>query len=358
MRLKTPESQLLTEAIRAFQGETGLQLQPNVELVRANSPGVDAFIRAPFQQELPVVIKRWAQQANIGALVDQIRRLPSKGLLIADYINPSMAEKLRRMDVEYLDAAGNAYINRPPVYVRITGNKYKETASASPKAINRAFDVTGLKLVFGFLCNPLLVEATYRHIAEQTGVALGTVAWVLNDLKETGFVTEPGRGKKRQLSNQRKLLDRWVEAYPEKLRPKLLVGNFTAEEPYWWNKIDITEYGAFWGGEIAAAKYSDYLKPQEVTIYLPEQSGNKLLASAKLKKAKPAEDSNLVQILRPFWPTARSEEWESDEESREYRDTPGLVHPVLVYADLIATGDSRNREAALDIYERHIAHYL
>lgn len=355
MSRKITEYQLLAEAIQAFQEETGLQLQVTKQQVRVNNLEVDAFIKAPFlQQELAVEVKRWAQQSNMGALVDQIRRLPQKGVLVADYVNPSMGEKLRAEGVEYFDAAGNAYINRPPVYIHITGNKYKEAASATPKATNRAFDATGLKVVFGFLCDPLLVKASYRQIAEHSGVALGTVGWVLNGLKDAGFITERGRGKsegsastkQRQLTNKRKLLDRWVEAYPEKLKPKLLVGDFTAENTYWWENIDIGEYGAWWGGELAAAKYTHYLKPQNITVYLPEQSGNKLLASARLKKANPAEHRNRVHVLRPFWPVTLN---------RQNNERPGLVHPILAYADLIATGDSRNREAAIEIYKQYIA---
>jgi len=33
---------------------------------------------------------------------------------------------------------------------------------------------------------------------------------------------------------------------------------------------------------------------------------------------------------------------------------PDCVHPLLVYADLLATGDGRNAEAALRIYENHL----
>jgi hypothetical protein len=35
----------------------------------------------------------------------------------------------------------------------------------------------------------------------------------------------------------------------------------------------------------------------------------------------------------------------------------GLVHPVLVYADLVATAEPRNLEVARKIYDEHIAQY-
>ncbi len=101
-------------------------------------------------------------------------------------------------------------------------------------------------------------------------MAVGTVGWVLSDLKAAGFVHDKGAKKGRRLVHYRKLLERWVEAYPEKLKPKQLVGEFTADDPYRWKAIDIRVYNAYWGGGIAAAKYTDYLNPKVATVYLPE----------------------------------------------------------------------------------------
>jgi hypothetical protein len=360
MNLAEIEHELLEEAIQAFHDETGLMLDVIQEQVNIDGLEVDAIITAPNHGgKLAVEVKRWAQQANLGALADQVKRLPMQGVLVADYINPNMGKKLKAMDVQYFDAVGNAYINQPPVYIHVTGNKQRNVQAAAKKGTNRAFDATGLKVVFGFLCDPLLVEANYREIAERTGVALGTVGWVLNGLKDTGFIIDRGRGKRRRLVNQRKMLDRWVEAYPEKLKPKQWVGEFIADEPYWWEAIDIEKYGAYWGGELAAAKYTDYLKPQTITLYLPEGAGKKLLAKARLRKytGRKAEEwtadgPGIVRIYRPFWPERKQDQKDI------IKGEAGLVNPILVYADLIATGDSRNLETARMIYERFIAEHI
>ena len=42
----------------------------------------------------------------------------------------------------------------------------------------------------------------------------------------------------------------------------------------------------------------------------------------------------------------------------ENNDYPGLTHPILIYADLLATGDPRNIETAKIIYEKDIVRYL
>lgn len=343
------EHELLEKAIVAFQNETGLPLDVLQEEMDVDGIIVDAIIQLPQQDtQLAVEVKKWAQQANLGALAEQIKRLPLDGILVADYINLNMGKKLKGMGVQFIDTAGNAYINQPPVYILVTGNKQGHALTGPKEGMNRAFDTTGLKVIFGFLCNPLLVNATYREIAKFTDVALGTVGWVINGLKDVGFIVD--RKKERHLVNKRKLFDRWVEAYPEKLRPKQRVGEFIADDPDWWGDFDLEQYGAYWGGEVAAAKYTNYLQPQTITIYLPKEAGNTLLAKARLRKAFEftVDGPGIVRIFRPFWP----------DDVDQQGNIEGLVHPILVYADLVATGDARNLETARMIYEQYIDKHI
>jgi hypothetical protein len=242
--------------------------------------------------------------------------------------------------VQFIDTVGNAYINRPPTYAYVKGNRQITTKKETAR---RAFGPTGLKVVFVFLCDPELVNAPYREIADKADVALGTAGWVINDLKVTGFIIDKGGKRGRRLVNYRKLLDRWVEAYPEKLQPKQWAGYFLADDPYWWKEIDIRKYHALWGGEIAAAKYTKYLKPVVATVYLPKEAGNQLLQDGRLRKQYATEGEKTVKIYRPFW--------------RLQEDNTECVHPVLVYADLIATGDVRNIETAKLIYDEYIDKY-
>ncbi|MBA1446809.1 MAG: type IV toxin-antitoxin system AbiEi family antitoxin [Chromatiales bacterium] len=192
------------------------------------------------------------------------------------------------------------------MYVYVTGNRPQERGFMPTRdGAKRAFEPKGLMVLFAFLCHPELVKVPYREIAARAGVAVGTVGWVLNGLKAAVFVHDKGAKKGRRLVHYRKLLERWVEAYPEKLKPKQLVGEFTADDPYWWKAIDIRVYNAYWGGEIAAAKYTDYLNPKVATVYLPEQARTRLLRDVRLRKATTGwagEPAGTVLIYRPFWP--------------------------------------------------------
>ncbi len=343
---------LLAEAITAFHRLTDLRLTVKQKEGSLDGTHIDAIVQLNEQDPLmAVAIKKWAVQTNLGALIHQVKNLPVEGLLVADFINANMADKLREQGVQFIDTAGNAYINRPPVYVFVTGQRQKaENHIHLKEETGRAFAVTGLKVIYAFLCEPALVDAPYRVIAEVAGVANGTVGWVLNDLKAAGYVIDRGKNKGRRLENYHKLLDRWVEQYPVKLRPKLNVGEFIAEDSYWWKEIELKKYGGYWGGEVAAAKITHHLKPEVVTIYLPGEAGNQLLAAGKLRKRVNRADTTagLTRIYRPFW---TEQHYVAGKHNKQ---TDNLVHPVLVYADLIATGDSRNREVATIIHDQFI----
>ena len=87
----------------------------------------------------------------------------------------------------------------------------------------------------------------------------------------------------------------------------------------WWIDTKIDQYDAFWGGEVASAKLNQKLKPEIITIYTNEPPGP-LVMKGKLKKNLQGE----VEILNKFW---------------NVEVNNNLVHPILIYADLIASGD-------------------
>jgi len=255
-------------------------------------------------------------------------------LLVAKYVNAQMAEQFRLDGIEFIDTAGNAFINQPPIYIFVKGNRPPEDVRKAP--LKRAFKPAGLRIIYTFLCNPGFENKTYREIAGATDVALGTVDWIMKELKDLGFLLDMGkRGNK--LIQRENLLQRWVTAYPEQLRPKLILGRYRGEYG-WWQQKKLDPLTAQWGGEVAAERLIHYLKPEVITIYTTAQQLNQLLLGNRLRK-DPAGD---VEILERFWKPV--EMW-------QYED---IVHPILVYADLLATGNQRNIETAKMIYEQHI----
>ena len=149
-----------------------------------------------------------------------------------------MAERLREQKVAFIDTAGNAYINEKPLYIYIKGLKKHDRQTHTDEigqTYGRMFQPTGVKIVYALLQDQDLINAPYRNIAEVAGVALGTVGRVFNDLKNGDYLVEYNK-KNRRLKNKKKLMDKWVDAYLEKLRPKLLLGTFTAGNDFWWKE--------------------------------------------------------------------------------------------------------------------------
>ena len=70
----------------------------------------------------------------------------------------------------------------------------------------------------------------------------------------------------------------------------------------------------------------------------------KLLQAGRLRKIAPNEYPEVrVELIEPFW-----------EQTNNTGETIDLVHPVLVYADLVETADPRNLEVANRIREKYL----
>jgi|TARA_R110000772_G_scaffold257336_2_gene374095 hypothetical protein len=344
------ENQTLERAIIALTEEVPLQVRAVDREVPKPRYRADALIELG-ENAVPYVvdIKPRATQANLGAIVDHLRLLQDHygaegGMLVTDYVNPNLAERLKQLQLQFMDTAGNAYINAPGTFIYIRGNKLPETFTAAET--NRAFEPTGLKVVYAFLKDPELVNRPYRHIADVTGVANGTIGWVMHGLREAGYVRDLGRDRGKRLVDLEGLFRRWVDAYPLKLQKKLHLGTWTARNPLWWVDVVIEEFGAVWGGELAADKLTHYLQPKDATVYLPKERLKEFVNGVRLRRVgeNPNTDEGVVRLFDLFWTP--------DTQWHETTD------PILTYADLTTTGHPRNLEAAKLVYEKYIDRHL
>src|SRR5690606_4278381 len=134
-RLGPVEKNILLEAIGAVERETDLRIRV-IELAPQGGGVVgheDARLKIDGE-EYYAEVKAWAPQAPLGVLSDRVRRFPP-GILVADYVNPRMADRLRTEGVQFMDAAGNAYIRTPFHDVQIKGNRRRqgEPKGAGPR---------------------------------------------------------------------------------------------------------------------------------------------------------------------------------------------------------------------------------
>ena len=334
---------ILDLAIEAFKENISLPAEFKIGYKEraANNIGFDKLLKLKINRtELTFCaeVETGINKATIGLLVHKKNYMPHPPILITKYINNIAAEKLRKLKVQFIDTAGNVYIDNFPLYIFIKGNKPIDVFIKN-RAV-RAFKPAGLKMIFALLKNQDLVKKPYRDIANEANVALGTVGFVINDLKELGFLVDMGKiGKK--LINRDKLFNRWCTEYTERLRLKLFIGKFGGPSNWWKDYAPDPEY-AQWGGEVAAAKVTGFLKPQDIILYVKRDDYNNILLENRLYQ----DPEGNTQLLEKFWGPYKTNKLD---------DT---VHPILIYADLVGTGDERNIEAARIIYERHIDRYL
>jgi hypothetical protein len=284
-----------------------------------------------------VALRQRLTTANLGAVVAELRQRDPRGMVVTHQVTASMAEQLRTLNIPFLDTAGNAFLNEPQLFVFVSGRRAPEPHPADRNG-SRVFRPSGLGILFTLLCHPGMEAQPFRTIATTAGVSLAAVGWEMKQLEQAGYLVNLG-ARGRRLAKQPELLKKWVEAYQERWRPKLLLGRFSASQTNWWKgkENQMQHLQACWGGEMAAEQLTGYLKPQVRTIYT--QGTVKDLQLAFGLKRDPQGD---VEILQTFWSFV-------SEAQRQ-----NLVPELLVYADLLTSADERNLETAQLIYDRYL----
>ena len=270
-------------------------------------------------------------------------RLSSDDVVVTEHISASAARLFRSRNVGYIDRVGNCFLHKDELYVLIETQKgYGSSRSERP---GRAFQKSGLKIIFLLLQEAKSVNEPYRWIADRVGVSHGTVRYVLEDLEELGYVERTSAGE-RLLSERDDLTKQWAKRYGEVLRPRLLRGRYRSREQALregWKDIEIDPEKSLWGGEPAADCITQMLKPGTWTLYSREET------SDLLKKLRAVPDpEGAIEILDIFW---HHRDFQPSMEVGGLHVTP----PILTYADLIASAAPRNVDVADLIYERYLS---
>jgi hypothetical protein len=316
----------------------------------AAQAGADAWLRIGKdgeQVDYLAVVQRKLTPATLGAASMRLLHIAKvtghPTLLVTDYLTPPMAEKLQVQKQQFADAAGNAYLQAPGLFVYVMGRKLHGHATA-PVA-GKAHTLTGLKVMFALLCDLQLADAPQRAIAAAAGVALGAIPAVMADMQRNGHLLV--QGKRRRLNATKRLLDEWALAYARRLRAKSLQATYAAIDLDGWKTWPLDPLEVLWGAEPAANLLVNYLRPGVLTLYA-DKMPPRLLVEKKMKPASGAQpdDDRTIEWRKPFWGTVAA------------TARPDTVHPVLVYADLLATGDARCMETAQLVYDQYLARLL
>lgn len=333
------ESDILYNAVENLKKSIKLP----VYLLDSNQKNVDAILNIGSEGKYLVEVKREVHKSNLPNILAQLSNLRDLSLLVAKTISKSTKEILFRKNISYLDMAGNCFIqNEDGLYIQIDGRKNTVTNKRKHKAFNK----NGIKLIYALLLKEDLINQTYSQMAKAADISKSTVGSILDDLQERDFLLKINT-KKRKLSNKGGLLSEWIKSYNEKLKPTLIRGKFRLlpNKLHKWKQLNLGE-AIFWGGEPAADILTNYLSPGEWTIY--SNIGKNLLL--KNLGLVPDPKSGNVIVYSIFWNPVKNLSFNIANSK--------TVNPLLVYADLLATNDSRNFETANKIYEQYLsAHF-
>jgi len=242
---------------------------------------------------LHTVIKRELRNVQLPQLEDMAKANPPF-LVMAQRIFPKIKEALRERKIAYMEANGNLFIIQTNLLLWIDVN---DPIPIKSTKTNKAFTKTGLKVVYQFLLNQNWVNKPYREIAEYTGTGIGTITNVFNGLEQEGFLIKLTKNE-NLLGNVRNLIENWVQAYEKQLKPNLYIGEFRFLDPedfFQWRNIQLKPNWTFWGGEPAGDIYTNYLRPEELTLYTKEQPAD-LMRNYLLKP----ERNGPIKVYKKF----------------------------------------------------------
>jgi len=263
--------------------------------------------------------------------IPQLKELQDKVgpiMLVAERLYPNIKKALNEAGIDWIDVAGNIHLEEGETLIWIDHH----TTTPIQQKKNRAFTKTGLKVVFLFLYDEAWINKTYREIAEAADVALGNIKHVLDGLKEHEFIYAKNKDVLK-LKNREKLLDQWITAFADELRPRIQKGRYNfmnKEAEQNWKNLPLGEQDQ-WGGEPATDLLTNDLKPVEYLLYT-KKNRTELMKEFKLIP----DENGKVEIREPYWTVEN--------------DLPNLAPLLVVYTDLMITGDPRNIKLAEEIY--------
>ena len=174
---------------------------------------IDGFLDAMTEKgELIFVfeIKRIIKRPIPEQLFQYKKNINEHFILFAEYVNVSIAEDLKKRNVNFVDCQGNIFIHIPDyIYIDIQGNKLK---TQKEKEVTAIFQPKGLQLLSVLLTNENALNFTIRKLSPISGISFGRTVAVMNELKNKGYILETAKNK-YEFKEKKKLFDKWLELW-------------------------------------------------------------------------------------------------------------------------------------------------
>lgn len=294
-------------------------------------------------------VERWIEaRGRVNApveatLLELARRVPPQDwILFCGELPPASARRLAEAGVSYVDVAGNCHVTIGRQYIaHVEGRKPEHRPALGRGRPGR----TEYVLLALFLSNPAATRLKLRELHDLTGLSPTSLSYGVNALKRRGLLR--GAGTQRALVLP-EAIDRWIVGYADVLRPAMTPRRFTfadASPKEFEARADrsLNDAGIkhAWTGGAAAHRLTRYWHG-ETTILHADAPTAKV---ASLLRLIPKEDGQLVLLdsLAPFL--------------YDHGPAPHIAPLPLVYAELLAAGDERARDAARRLREERITEW-
>ena len=212
------EKDMFDQAIEALRQAAGLQIEVTHFEPAGTHKRADAYVNIAHNNknyEFVVEVKNVDRFATVAQVKHQLEEFNKAPLLIAPKLTEAAANNCKELGLNFIDLAGNAYINEPDFFILIKGQKLDQQQHNPMHTFNgnKVLTTTNLRMVFALLCKPELLNAPYREIAKVAGIALGAVGWGFYDLAARALTLGDGKKNNRVLIQNEKLIQEWVTNY-------------------------------------------------------------------------------------------------------------------------------------------------
>lgn len=257
-------------------------------------------------------------------------------ILFAPAVSEPLGELFERRGVDFIDRQGNCSLRLDDRYVaRIQGRR-----AVRPEPKDRAIRAAGYQVLLALLSAPDLIRRPLREVAAASGTSVTAPADMLRRLTDEGYLTRTRHGLTWVETRREELVERFLVGYRDVLRPRLLVGRYKTPlvdpqnlEARLLNVLGESDAWR-WGGAAAGYRINGQYRSPRTVVHHAAWSPRMLTKVPAL--ASP--DGDLIVLRAPGPASLQGPQ-------------PGIVHPLLVIAELLAEPDERGWKAAAELRE-------
>jgi hypothetical protein len=291
-----------------------------------------------------VRVQLFRSHISVAAAKEIVRRHEGKvdgapKLVLAPHIGRTLGRTLAEAGLSYVDRQGNCHlVLGRKLYVHDEGHSPPRRA-----ALDRGIRAPGYEVLFAYLAEERLLDVTLRHVAQVAGVSRQAVVATRQRLLEEGSVVSTKAGTRWVSRRRTDALARWLHGYETSVRPALMLATYRTPDR---SPLEVEARVAplldretprwRWGGTAAGFRLAPHYRGPTTTVHVdavPPGFRERI-------RAVPDPGGNLI-LLGAFGEV----NWKEDTDT---------VHPLLVYSEMMVSGDDRAREAAAMIMDQRI----